>query len=372
MNYIFFTNTPAHVHLYKHAVSRLAEAGHDVHILARKYGCTIDLLEYYDLPYTSYGVCGTTKSSLLRNLPFHYARIVPFVRRFDPDLIFGMGAYAAHSGAISRTPTVLLLDSEPTSLDHILSRPFAAAIFTPEAFRKDLGPDHYRFAGYKECAYLHPDVFSPDPTVRNALGVGSDEPYAIVRLNAFGSHHDVNHSGFTSEQRNELIDRLADRLTVFVSDEAGRLDLEATGGRPFDLPPALLHDALAEARLLVADSQTVVTEAGLLGTPTIRSNSFVGENDMGNFIDLERAGLIHNVADFEAVLGLADDLLSDESVPAELQRRRRDHLADKVNLTDVIVEIAESGGNINSADQVPFDLAGHHDETAMDVRRHQS
>lgn len=352
MKYVFFTNTPAHVHLYKHAVERLARAGHRVRVLARDYGCTLDLLEYYDLPYRVYGSCGTTKYSLARNLPGHYARIVPFVRRFDPDLIFGMGAYAAHSGALSRTPTVLLLDSEPTSLDHLISRPFARAILTPEAFRKELGTNHYRFAGYKECAYLHPDVFTPDPTIREELGVGPDEPYAILRFNAFGSHHDVSHSGFTPRERYRLIDRLAEHATVFVSDEGGRLDLERTAGRPFDAHPAQLHDALAEARLLVADTQTIVTEAGLLGTPAIRSNSFVGENDMGNFIELERAGLIENVAEFEAVLERARDLLSDPAVPERMAKRRREYLGTKVNLTDVIVEVAENEGNVERVGEV--------------------
>ncbi|ADJ15460.1 hypothetical protein [Halalkalicoccus jeotgali] len=352
MKYVFFTNTPAHVHLYKHAVERLAQAGHRVRVLARDYGCTVDLLEYYGLPYRVYGSCGTTKYSLVRRLPGHYARIVPFVRRFDPDLIFGMGAYAAHSGAISRTPTVLLLDSEPTSLDHLISRPFAQAILTPDAFRKDLGENHYRFAGYKECAYLHPDVFRPDPTVREELGVGGDEPYAILRFNAFGSHHDVSHSGFTPRERYRLIDRLARHARVFVSDEGGRLDLERTEGEPFDAHPALLHDALAEARLLVADSQTIVTEAGLLGTPAIRSNSFVGENDMGNFVELERAGLIENVAEFGAVLERAEELLSDPAARERLAERRRAFLETKVNLTDVIVEVAENDGDPERVGQV--------------------
>lgn len=352
MNYLFFTNTPAHVHLYKYAVERLSEAGHTVRILARDYGCTIDLLEYYDLPYTSYGVCGTTKSSLLRNLPGHYARTLRATFRYDPDLILGMGSYAAHNGALSRTPTVLLLDSEPTSIDHLLSQPFARAILTPDAFRKDLGPNHYRFAGYKECAYLHPAVFNPDPRVREQLGVGPEEPYAIVRFNAFGSHHDVSHSGFSTQERYELIDRLAAEMPVFVSDEGGDIDIERTRGRSFGVHPALLHDALAEARLLVADSQTVVTEAGLLGTPAIRSNSFVGEDDMGNFIDLERAGLIHNVATFEEVLELADDLLADPTLERTLQRRRRAFLAEKVNLTDLIVDLAERGGEIERVSQV--------------------
>lgn len=352
MNYVFFTNTPAHVHLYKHAVSRLQTAGHRVLILARDYGCTLALLDRYDLPYRSYGACGTTKGSLLRNLPGHYARIMPAVRRFDPDLIVGMGAYAAHSGAVSRTPTVLLLDSEPTSLDHLVSQPFAKAILTPDVFRKELGKNHYRFAGYKECAYLHPDVFRPDPTVRDALGVGREEPFAILRFNAFGSHHDVNHSGFSPSERLDLIEHLGERLTVFVSDEGGHIDLAETRGKRFDVHPALLHDALAEARLLVADSQTVVTEAGLLGTPAIRSNSFVGENDMGNFIELERAGLIRNVATFEEVIELGDELLADDEITEQLQERRHAYLADKVNLTDVIVAVAEQQGDVERVRQL--------------------
>ncbi len=352
MNYLFFTNTPAHVHLYKYAVERLESAGHRVRVLARDYGCTIDLLEYYDLPSRCYGHCGTTKYSLVRRLPGHYARILPAVKRFDPDLIFGMGSYAAHSGALSRTPTILLLDSEPTSIDHYLSQPFARAILTPDAFRKELGKTHYRFAGYKECAYLHPDVFTPDPAVRAELGVGADEPYVILRFNAFGSHHDVSQSGFTPRERRLLIDRLAEHATVFVSDEGGRLDLDSTAGRPFDAHPARLHDALAGAPLLVADSQTIVTEAGLVGTPAIRSNSFVGENDMGNFIELERAGLIENVAEFETVLDRATALLSDPAVPERMAERRRVFLAGKVNLTELIVEVAENGGNVEGLPHV--------------------
>ena len=40
--------------------------------------------------------------------------------------------------------------------------------------------------------------------------------------------------------------------------------------------------------MVVADTQTIVTEAAVLGTPAIRYNSFAGENDMGNFVELEQ------------------------------------------------------------------------------------
>ncbi|THE66245.1 DUF354 domain-containing protein [Salinadaptatus halalkaliphilus] len=362
MHYLFFTNTPAHVHLYKHAVRRLREQGHEVLVLARDYTCTVDLLEWYDLPFAVYGACDTSKGSLLSRLPAHYVNAIRRARRFDPDLIFGMGGYAAHTGAVTRTPTVLLIDSEPASFDHSISTPFARTILTPNTFRKDLGEDHYVFPGLKECAYLHPSVYEPNPSVRDRLGVGPDESYAILRLNAFGSQHDVGKQGLTGDDRREIVARLAEDATVLVSDEGQDADLEGLAARSFDLHPALLHDALAEASLLVADTQTMVTEAALLGTPAIRSNSFVGEDDMGNFVELERQGLIHNVTTTEKILERAGSLLGDDGVEGTWQRRRREFLADTVNLTDVVVEVALANGYVDDLESVrQFDRSSRPD-----------
>ncbi|WP_265107834.1 DUF354 domain-containing protein [Halosolutus halophilus] len=352
MKYLFFTNTPAHVHLYKHAVQALREEGHETLILARDYTCTIDLLDWYDLSYEVYGYCDTSKGSLLSRLPAHYVRAFRLARRFDPDLIFGMGSYAAHTGAVARAPTVLLIDSEPASLDHTVSTPFARTILTPNTFRKDLGDNHYVFPGFKECAYLHPDIYTPNPSIRDRLGLGADEPYAIVRLNAFGSQHDVGKRGITGEQRHHLIERLSEEATILVSDEGDDTDLEGLPARPFDLHPALIHDALAEAELLVADTQTMVTEAALLGTPAIRSNSFVGDSDMGNFVELEDQGLIHNVAAFDDVLELSISLLRDERTDEKWQRRRNDYLSNKANLTDLIVDVASVRGHVEELESL--------------------
>lgn len=354
MRYVFLTNTPAHVHLYKHAVGRLEAAGHDVLVLARDYGCTVQLLNRYGLPYRLYGECDTTKGSVFWNLPRHYWNLLPAVRSFDPDVLFGVGAYAAHAGFVSRTPAVLILDSEPTSLDHTISRPFATAFLTPHAFRKSLGENHYQFRGFSETAYLHPNVYEPNPDIRDALGLSSDEPYVILRFNAFGSHHDVGRSGFTPEQRRQLINSFAEQATVFISDEGGTLDVDSLPARLFDLHPALLHDALASARLVVTDTQTVCTETALLGTPVIRSNSFVGESDMGNFKELEQQGLVYNTAEFEEVVEAGLAVLRDESIPTAWTRRRNAYVGGLVNLTDVIVDVAEHTGPEGVADIEPW------------------
>jgi len=348
MKQLFFTNTPAHAHLYKHAVRRLREAGHDARVLARDYGCTIPLLEWYGLPYETYGYCGTSKYSLLRNVVDHYRNILTHAVRFDPDLVFGMGAYAAHAGAVTRTPVVLLLDSEPTTLDHRISAPFADAMLTPAAFRKDLGENHYEFPGFKESAYLHPDAYEPAGDVRARLGLADDERFVILRFNAFGSHHDVGEGGFSPAQRRRLVETLAGKATVLLSDEGDAVDAATLPAREFDCHPALLHDALAEADLLVADTQTMVTEAALLGTPAIRSNSWVGEDDMGNFLELERRNLVRNLRAFDDVLDAATELLADADAPARWAKRREQFMAETVNLTDVIVDVATDPASIDA------------------------
>jgi predicted glycosyltransferase len=348
MKYLVFTNTPAHVHLYRNAIEELQSRGHEVLVLARDYGCTLDLLEYYGLPHSVYGELATSKSSLAKQLPKHYFNIVRKARRFDPDRIFGVGAYAAHAGVATGASVVLITDSENTHLDHAISRPFADAYLTPHTFDKDLGEKHHVFRGFKECAYLHPEEFERQTDIRDRLGVGQSEEYAIVRLNAFGSHHDVGEQGFTPEKRHELVEALAEDATVFVSDEGGDMDFSETPARPFDLQPALLHDALDEASLLVADTQTMVTEAALLGTPAVRSNSFVGEDDMGNFTELEREGLIYNVKEFDAVIETATDLLERDDTAREWARKREAFLEDKVNLTDLVVTVATDPAMLDS------------------------
>lgn len=350
MKVLFFTNTPAHVHMYKYAVQELSNGDSTVRVLGRDYGCTADLLEYYDLEYKLYGSCGSSKRSLFRELPLHYTQIFRTVRAFDPDLIFGYGAYSAHAGAVARAPVITIFDSEPTHIDHVVSKPFTTVQLTPNTFEKDLGGRHYTFNGFKETAYLHPDNFEPaTANIEGELEIERDSPYVVLRFNDFGSHHDFDHSGFTHDEKITLIERLSEYAAVLVSDEGKELALDRLPTRTFDLHPAKMHDVLANAALLVADTQTMVTEAALLGTPAIRSNSFVGDSDMGNFKELESNDLVHNEETLDAVLDRAEGILSKPSAKQQWRRRCDEYLAEKVDLTEVIVDIVTEFGQSREA-----------------------
>ncbi|ARS90178.1 DUF354 domain-containing protein [Natrarchaeobaculum aegyptiacum] len=352
MRILVFTNTPAHVHLYRHAVARLEERGHEVCVLGREAGCTTDLLEFYGMPYRTYGEHVPETASRLEfgtALASQFARIARATLEFQPDVVFGRGPYAAAAGTLARAPTVLVLDDEPTDFNHTISRPFADTILSPSVTRRDLGDAHYTFDGFVECASLHPEVFDPDSTVHEYLGIDADEPYAILRFNALEALHDAGLEGFTPSQRRDLIDRLGERLTVFVSDEGGTLDLADLPARPYDLHPALIHDAMAGASLLVADTGTMVTEAGLLGTPALR---YRGTDDhvYGEFQELERQGLVEQFDTYAEVRDRALALAGDGTAADRWQRRREAYVTDLVNLTNLLVDVAEARGSVDRLD----------------------
>ncbi|MFC5279383.1 DUF354 domain-containing protein [Halorubrum rubrum] len=347
-----FTNTPAHVHLYRNAIAEVEEDGHDVVVFARDDGCALDLLEYFGIDHYVYASVDNAKRNLFVKLPKHLRNIHRIVRKEELDLVFGMGIYSAFAGTVSLTPTILLTDSEPMAIRHVgmsLS-PFIEALLTPESFTRDLGRKHYTFDGFKETAYLHPDVYTSTGSIREELGVG-DDPYVLIRFNAFNGHHDVGRRGFTSEQKRKLVDRVSEHATVFISDETGVLDFDESAARAYDAHPALIHEALAEAELLIADTQTMITEAALLGTPAIRSNSFVGDGDMGNFKELERANLVYNFSEFAPVVSTAEELLTRSDTDEVWERKRTEFLSDKCNLTALIVDVVERVDATGSIDE---------------------
>lgn len=359
-----FTNTPAHVHLYRECIHELETRDHTVTVFARDDGPTLDLLEYFNIPYRVYGTRDVTTYGLVRETPSHLWSIARFVREADLDLVLGMGVYSTFAAVIGRCDAITVMDSEPMATIQRLGAPVVSAFLTPASFRRDLGGKHYVFDGFKETAYLHPDVFERDPTVRAELGLDAEEPYVIVRFNAFNGHHDVGQRGFTLPQKRRLIEALAEEATVIVSDESDRLALDDMPARPYAAHPARIHDALAEASLLIADTQTMVTEAGLLGTPAIRSNSFVGDDDMGNFRDLERAGLVFNLAAFDAVVRRGRELLSDDATTESWEEKRAEFLSNKCNLTAVLVELVEdvrrTGSVTNAVDRQRSLRPRHH------------
>jgi len=167
-----------------------------------------------------------------------------------------------------------------------LSCPWADVVVLPETtssgrFKKNLT----RFVGVFELVYLHPDRFSPDMVIFDYLGIQRGNRYCIIRLAALSAHHDVGAKGLTHSMVERAI-ALAENYNVRVfitSENPIHGDLE---NYRLAIPLSLIHHALFFADFIVGDSQTMTSEAAVLGTPAFRINSFVGR--IGCLADLEQ------------------------------------------------------------------------------------
>ncbi len=335
---------PAHVHYFKHFIAEMERRGHAVLVTARDRQEVHALLDAYGIRYVSRGTgAGSTLGRVLY-LPKADYFVYRAARRFRANFFMSfMSPYAAHASKLLGVPHIGFDDTEHSTTVFRLYKPFVDALFTPHSYRRAFGAKQFRFRGYMELCYLHPDRFTPDESVRETLGVGADERYAIVRFIKFGAVHDKKLSGFSTANRIRLVKALQKHLRVFISSE-GALPEEL---EPYRLPTRAeqIHDAMYYADLYIGDSVTMATEAACLGTPSIRCGGVAKtEEDVGNFVELEDYGLVSlfHSSEQEEAISEALKLAAQPDAKAVWARRRQRLMDGMVDVTALMVWAAET------------------------------
>lgn len=340
MNILTSVSHPAHVHLFKYFIWKMTENGHHFLIVAREKDKTIDLLNKYGFQYISTGTAETTPIGYIREMIKRTIKFYSIIGDYKPDIIFTqMDPSIAIASKLRRVPYLCMADSEPAKLILHSTMPFTQAVLTPSCFRTSLGKKQIYYNGYKELAYLHPNMFQCDVSVLKELGLEMDEPYIILRFVSWEAHHDIGEQGI--QNKKAIVKQLEQHGRVFISSES-KLgdDLE---DYELNVSPEKMHSVLYYARLLFCDSQTMATEAGVLGTPAIRCNSFVGADDMGNFIELEnKYRLIYNFSDENKALDFAVSLLNKPHIKEEWSKRQKNLLNDKIDVTKFMIWFIEN------------------------------
>lgn len=343
MTVCFTIQRPPHVHFFRNAISTLESAGIETHVFVRASEITTTLLDAYNLDYavladSPSGSIVTLASAQLR----FEAQLIRRLRDIQPDVVTGIGGVsAAHGATAVGARSIVFTDTEHARLSNALMRPFADLIVTPSCFHTDYGSGHIRYPGYHELAYLHPDRFDPDPEVLERSDIDPDRPLAVVRLGAWDAAHDIGAKGI-----NDPIDvvRTLEAAGAQVRVTAENGGSEALAERSLDLPPDSFHDVLAQATFYLGEGATTAAECAILGTPAVYINSL----RMGYTDELEaRYGLLYNCQGShrrQNALRIATKLLDGGDLE-RFDRRRERLLQDKVDTTDVILRVLESGGD---------------------------
>jgi len=330
---------PSNVHFFKNFLWKMQEKGHQILVASKGKDVSIQLLKAYGFPYRKTGKY--SKSLLLKAvqmLQINYD-LYRIARDYKPDILIGQsGANAAQISRLIRKPCISFADDEYSLF---LYRPFAEVICTLGSFRKDIGKKQIRIDSYKELAYLHPKYFKPDPTVLDELHIKKEDKFVITRFVAWTASHDIGKAGFDLESQKRLLRKVEKYARVFASFE-GEVPAELETYR-LTLAPDKMHHLLYYADMYIGDGQTMATESAVVGTPAIRCNTFVGRNDMTQFVELEeKYGLIFSFRDAEMAIKKAVELLAKQEIKKEWEKKRLRLLQDKADITEFMIDFVEN------------------------------
>jgi predicted glycosyltransferase len=109
------------------------------------------------------------------------------------------------------------------------------------------------------------------------------------------------------------------------------------------ISPEDMHSFIFYAFMLIGDSQTMSSEAAVLGTPSLRCNSFAGKisylEELEKRYELTYAFL---PSQYEALVAKLTELLSSKNLKEVFALRRKRMLEDKISTTSFIEKILES------------------------------
>lgn len=342
MNILIDINHPAHVHLMRNAYSQLVEHGHNIIVTVKEIPSALELLDLYGIPYINIGKKDDTLGKKGFDQFVYDLRILKIVHENHVDIGIGTSINIPHVSKLSRMKSVILDDDDDDAeaLFVKFCHPFADVILTPSSISRKSKRAVYVDA-FHELAYLHPNRFSPDEAVLREVGVEKGEPFFVLRFNAFKAYHDIGASGLSTDNQHRLVESLKRKGKVFITTERG-IDDEL---KPYQLKisPEKTHSLLYYATMFIGDSQTMTSEAAVLGTPALKCNSFSGQLSVPN--ELERKyGLCYSFLpeQSDAFFSKIDELLAMPNLKQEWQNRRRRMLTEKIDYTGFLVWYVEN------------------------------
>ena len=337
---------PANVHFFKNFIWKMQKLNHDVMITARDKEVTLDLLNAYGFNYTKISKMKMGSINLIYEWVSMDIKLLNIALKFKPDIMLGVGSPCiAHVSRLTNALSIIFTDY-PLWYDKVITYPFSDIILTPTSFSENLGKKHLMIKSYKELAYLHPDFFKPNKKIYELMNINENERFVIMRFASFDAVHDGFlgfdiKAGFDTRTKIELVNQVIKYARVFIVP-AGELPEELNKYR-IQFPLEKIHDALYYADLLISDSQTMTTEAAVLGTPVVRCNSWVGEKDAMNFIELEdKYKLIYNFKNAEGAINKCIELLEIPDIKKYMEKGRKILLTEKINMTNFLIWLVEN------------------------------
>ncbi len=331
---------PGHVHLLHPLAEELKVRGHRLYYSVRDIPVAKRLMEHYGMtPWVDLGgkkdsLIGKAQTVLSQDL-----QLLRFVHKNHIDLGLSSGLVLSHVAQVSKMRSIVF-DDDDDAAEPLITKyghPLSDVVFTPDCIRRKTKHAVY-YAGTHELAYLHPNRFSPDPSVLQHAGLQEGERFFIMRFVALKGHHDVGQAGLSLEQKRALVDLLKGHGRVIITSERA-VEPEFEQYR-LPVPPEEIHSLMAYSAMFVGDSQTMTSEAAVLGVPALKCNTFAGRLSVPNMLE-QKYGLCYAYTPdkFDDMLVQIRSLLDMDptALHDEWQKKRQRMLQEMIDPTGFFV-----------------------------------
>lgn len=345
MNILLDIGHPAHVHLFYPLSKELSRRGHHLFYSVRGIPIAICLMEHYGMtPYLS---LGRKKDSLLGKalcVLKQDIQLLHFVWKHHIDIGLSSGIVLPHVSLFSKMKSLMFDDDDDTAEPLIVryGHPFCHTVLTPHCIHRKTSHAIY-YPATHELAYLHPKRFTPDTSILQRAGIQKGERFFIMRFVALKGHHDVGQQGLTLEQKRTLVSLLKSYGRVIITSERP-LEEEFEPYR-MHVSPKDIHSLLAFSSMFVGDSQTMTSEAAVLGIPALKCNTFAGALSVPNMLET-KYGLCRAFTPdrFDDMVALITKLLSmnPDELRQEWQTKRQRLLTDLSDPTGFFIQYIEN------------------------------
>lgn len=348
MKILFFFVHPSKYHVFRNTINSLKSNGHVVDILITSKDVLEKLIINEGWEYTNIFPEGRKIPWLPAKIGAGYNLIRTIFRlqkylnksgkKYD---LFITDDLLVVNGWVSKIKTFHFQDDDITAVpESALMLLFADYIISPSVsnfgrFQKKTIP----FYGYKELGGLHPSRFNPDFEKTKQFNPEGGK-YYLLRLVSLKAIHDTGKSGLNNAEVTRVINRLEQFGRVFITAE--RILPPQFEKYRISINPNDIAHALYFAEFLISDSQTMSAEAGVLGTPYIRFNDFVGRisylEELENRYEL---GIGIRTNDKPILFEKIEFLLSKKDLKEEWEKKRKKMLSEKIDLSGFLVWLIE-------------------------------
>jgi len=333
---------PGHVHLLKNFYHNQVRNGAKVFVTVKDIPIAKKLMDMYNIEYIN---LGKKQKSLLKKVfsQFLYNyKIYKLVKKNKIDVGIGTSVSIAHVSLFTKMKSILLDDDDDNiqPLFKYFVHPFYNTILSPDPIKKN-SKNNISYAGTHELAYLHPERFIPNVDVIKNIGLSEGDIFFVIRFVALTGHHDIGHEGISLKQKRELINYLKPFGRIFITSEK-KIEPEFEQYR-IPVSPEEIHSLMYYATMFFGDSQTMTSEAALLGTPALKCNTFAGKLSVPNDLE-EKYQLCYafQPCDFDKFMLKVNELLHAENIKEVWQKRVNKFLSEKIDVTAFMVWFVEN------------------------------